>query len=55
MGTRDFDVKKLLNDKKFWLASFLIGWAAALQVSISTNSLDRMKRGESMLFILKML
>ncbi|KAL7614081.1 uncharacterized protein LOC111912251 [Lactuca sativa] len=31
MGTRDFDVKKLLNDKKFWLASFLIGWAAALQ------------------------
>ncbi|EEF30420.1 conserved hypothetical protein [Ricinus communis] len=23
--------KQLLNDKKFWFASFLIGWAAALQ------------------------
>ncbi|CAN6704997.1 unnamed protein product [Malus baccata var. baccata] len=22
---------KLLNDKKFWVASFLIAWAAALQ------------------------
>ncbi|KAJ0657756.1 hypothetical protein Hdeb2414_s0023g00638801 [Helianthus debilis subsp. tardiflorus] len=31
MGTRNFDVKKLLNDRKFWFASFLIGWAAALQ------------------------
>ncbi|KAK1409494.1 hypothetical protein QVD17_36020 [Tagetes erecta] len=28
---RNFDVKKLLNDKKFWFASFLIAWAAALQ------------------------
>ncbi|XP_024988071.1 uncharacterized protein LOC112522943 [Cynara cardunculus var. scolymus] len=31
MGTRDFDLKKLLNDRRFWFASFLIGWAAALQ------------------------
>nr|XP_043634852.1 uncharacterized protein LOC122605951 [Erigeron canadensis] len=31
MGSRDFDVKKLLKDKRFWFASFLIGWAAALQ------------------------
>ncbi|KAI3793367.1 hypothetical protein L1987_35985 [Smallanthus sonchifolius] len=31
MGSRDFDVKKLLNDRKFWFASFLIAWAAALQ------------------------
>ncbi|XP_076903583.1 uncharacterized protein LOC143558678 [Bidens hawaiensis] len=31
MGINKFDVKKLLNDKKFWFASFLIGWAAALQ------------------------
>ncbi|XP_071705774.1 uncharacterized protein [Rutidosis leptorrhynchoides] len=31
MKTRDFDVKKLLNDKKFWIASFLVAWAAALQ------------------------
>ncbi|MFS8012668.1 hypothetical protein Hanom_Chr14g01323541 [Helianthus anomalus] len=31
MGTRNFDVKKLLNDRKFWFASFLIAWAAALQ------------------------
>ncbi|XP_030512583.1 uncharacterized protein LOC115726718 [Rhodamnia argentea] len=25
------EVKQLLKDKKFWFASFLIGWAAALQ------------------------
>ncbi|KAL2897041.1 L-arabinose isomerase [Bienertia sinuspersici] len=25
------DVKNLLKDKKFWFASFLIAWAAALQ------------------------
>ncbi|KAG2730159.1 hypothetical protein I3760_01G279800 [Carya illinoinensis] len=25
------EVKNLLKDKKFWLASFLIAWAAALQ------------------------
>ncbi|PWA90428.1 hypothetical protein CTI12_AA034840 [Artemisia annua] len=32
MRTRgNFDVKKLIYDKKFWFASFLIGWAAALQ------------------------
>ena len=26
------EVKQLLKDKKFWFASFLIAWAAALQV-----------------------
>lgn len=26
------DVKNILKDKKFWFASFLITWAAALQV-----------------------
>ncbi|KAF5759317.1 hypothetical protein HanXRQr2_Chr16g0739771 [Helianthus annuus] len=31
MGTRNIDVKKLLNDRKFWFASFLIAWVAALQ------------------------
>ncbi|KAL4616190.1 hypothetical protein ACB092_07G180800 [Castanea dentata] len=25
------EVKNLLKDKKFWIASFLIAWAAALQ------------------------
>ncbi|XP_022962147.1 uncharacterized protein LOC111796233 [Cucurbita pepo subsp. pepo] len=25
------EVKNLLKDKKFWFASFLIAWAAALQ------------------------
>ncbi|CAN6568749.1 unnamed protein product [Malus baccata var. baccata] len=25
------EARKLLNDKKFWVASFLIAWAAALQ------------------------
>lgn len=39
MGTRDFDVKKLLNDRKFWFASFLIAWAAALQVLISIDTI----------------
>ncbi|KAM7492076.1 hypothetical protein LguiA_034997 [Lonicera macranthoides] len=28
---KKLEVKKLLNDKKFWFASFLIAWAAALQ------------------------
>ncbi|EOY18252.1 hypothetical protein QUC31_006567 [Theobroma cacao] len=27
----NFDAKSLLKDKKFWFASFLIAWAAALQ------------------------
>ncbi|XP_044461076.1 uncharacterized protein LOC123192557 [Mangifera indica] len=27
----NFDARQLLKDKKFWFASFLIGWAAALQ------------------------
>ncbi|KAJ0046934.1 uncharacterized protein LOC116128854 [Pistacia vera] len=27
----NFDAKQLLKDKKFWFASFLIAWAAALQ------------------------
>ncbi|GMP22911.1 hypothetical protein CsSME_00000712 [Camellia sinensis var. sinensis] len=31
MNTNKFDAKKLLKDKKFWFASFLIAWAAALQ------------------------
>ncbi|KAK3028821.1 hypothetical protein RJ639_038648 [Escallonia herrerae] len=31
METKKFDPKKLLGDKKFWFASFLIAWAAALQ------------------------
>ncbi|XP_059669673.1 uncharacterized protein LOC132314919 [Cornus florida] len=28
---KKFDVKKLLKDKKFWFASALVTWAAALQ------------------------
>lgn len=32
MEKRKFVVKELLKDKKFWFASFLIVWAAALQV-----------------------
>ncbi|KAK4720590.1 hypothetical protein R3W88_010823 [Solanum pinnatisectum] len=31
MENRKFVVKELLKDKKFWFASFLIVWAAALQ------------------------
>ncbi|KAK9186900.1 hypothetical protein WN944_018289 [Citrus x changshan-huyou] len=27
----NFEAKQLLKDKKFWFASFLIAWAAALQ------------------------
>ncbi|XP_021295922.1 uncharacterized protein LOC110425352 [Herrania umbratica] len=27
----NFDARALLKDKKFWFASFLIAWAAALQ------------------------
>lgn len=27
------EAKNLLKDKKFWFASFLIAWAAALQVN----------------------
>ncbi|RVX13883.1 uncharacterized protein LOC117928948 [Vitis riparia] len=25
------EVKKIIKDKKFWVASFLVAWAAALQ------------------------
>lgn len=32
MEKRKFVVKELLKDKKLWFASFLIVWAAALQV-----------------------
>ncbi|XP_057487478.1 uncharacterized protein LOC130773554 isoform X2 [Actinidia eriantha] len=31
MNTNKFDAKKLLKEKKFWFASVLIAWAAALQ------------------------
>ncbi|KAI5659853.1 hypothetical protein M9H77_28646 [Catharanthus roseus] len=31
MERRKFEPKLLLKDKKFWFASFLIVWAAALQ------------------------
>ncbi|XP_058207056.1 uncharacterized protein LOC131320377 [Rhododendron vialii] len=31
MNANKFDAKKLLKDKKFLFASFLIAWAAALQ------------------------
>ncbi|XP_047323871.1 uncharacterized protein LOC124927498 [Impatiens glandulifera] len=31
MKTDNFNVKKLVRDKKFWFASFLIVWAAGLQ------------------------
>ncbi|KAB2034222.1 hypothetical protein ERO13_D04G061900v2 [Gossypium hirsutum] len=27
----NFDVQTLIKDKRFWFASFLIAWAAALQ------------------------
>lgn len=30
----NFEAKQLLKDKKFWVASFLIAWAAALQVTL---------------------
>lgn len=31
------EARKLLKDKKFWFASFLIAWAAALQVGTQKN------------------
>ncbi|XAR66329.1 hypothetical protein NMG60_11012520 [Bertholletia excelsa] len=31
MDANKFDARKLLKDKKFWFASFLVAWAAALQ------------------------
>ncbi|KAL3650151.1 hypothetical protein CASFOL_006554 [Castilleja foliolosa] len=31
METRKFEVRQLLKDKRFWFASFIITWAAALQ------------------------
>lgn len=31
METRKFEARQLLKEKKFWVASFLIAWAAALQ------------------------
>jgi hypothetical protein len=32
------EAKKLLKDKKLWFASFLIAWAAALQVNKQRQS-----------------
>jgi hypothetical protein len=29
------ELKKVMKDKKFWFASFLITWAAALQVTMT--------------------
>ncbi|XP_073288346.1 uncharacterized protein [Primulina huaijiensis] len=31
METPKFEVRHLLKDKRFWVASFIITWAAALQ------------------------
>ncbi|KAK6122101.1 hypothetical protein DH2020_022169 [Rehmannia glutinosa] len=31
METRKIEARQLLKDKRFWVASFLIAWAAALQ------------------------
>lgn len=31
------EARQLLKDKRFWFASFLIVWAAALQVYISNS------------------
>ncbi|XP_047940156.1 uncharacterized protein LOC125187579 isoform X2 [Salvia hispanica] len=31
METRKVEARKLLKDRRFWLASFLIAWAAGLQ------------------------
>ncbi|VFQ81236.1 unnamed protein product [Cuscuta campestris] len=31
MDTRKFQAKDLLKEKKFWIASLLIAWAAGLQ------------------------
>ncbi|XP_057789179.1 uncharacterized protein LOC131006036 [Salvia miltiorrhiza] len=31
METRKFEARKLLKDRRFWVASFIIAWAAALQ------------------------
>ena len=30
------DLSKLVKEKKFWVASFLVAWAAALQVLIQS-------------------
>jgi hypothetical protein len=34
------EAKKLLKDKKLWFASFLIAWAAALQVNKQRLHID---------------
>ncbi|KAL6326782.1 hypothetical protein AAG906_010959 [Vitis piasezkii] len=31
LGFWKMEVKKIIKDKKFWVASFLVAWAAALQ------------------------
>ncbi|KAH6769225.1 hexose transporter [Perilla frutescens var. hirtella] len=31
METRKFEARQLLKDKRFWIASLLIAWAAGLQ------------------------
>ncbi|CAI9092465.1 OLC1v1027707C3 [Oldenlandia corymbosa var. corymbosa] len=33
MESRKFEPRLLLKDKRFWIASFLIVWAAGLQIS----------------------
>lgn len=37
MATR-FDVKTIVKDKRFWVASFLIVWAAGLQVNFCISN-----------------
>lgn len=34
METNKFEVRQILKSKKFWFTSFLIAWAAALQVLV---------------------
>lgn len=41
MANRKFVVKELLKDKKLWFASFLIVWAAALQVISISSMLEK--------------
>jgi len=37
MATR-FDVKTIVKDKRFWIASFIIVWAAGLQVNFCISN-----------------
>jgi hypothetical protein len=32
------DLSKLVKERKFWVASFLVAWAAALQVPLQSFS-----------------